>query len=88
MNSGFAMMLKGTPEQLDAKKKFTERTAGMIKDSKLLDGLIPKWSVGCRYVSISSRQSPRSLLYILLNKTGNSPQVILTYRPFSNRTWT
>ncbi|RFU33288.1 hypothetical protein B7463_g3052, partial [Scytalidium lignicola] len=51
VNGGWAMMLKGTPEQLEAQKKYSERTSGIIKNERLLKNLIPKWSVGCRRIT-------------------------------------
>lgn len=43
------MYIKGSPTQLEVAKLYRARTAEMIKDAKLADGMTPKWSVGCRY---------------------------------------
>lgn len=48
VNGVWSVMLKGTPESQAARELFEERTAGIIKDPRLLAGLIPKFSVGCR----------------------------------------
>ena len=48
VNGVWSVMLKGTPESQEARKLFEERTAGIIKDKRLLEGIIPKFSVGCR----------------------------------------
>jgi cation diffusion facilitator CzcD-associated flavoprotein CzcO len=52
VNGVWSVMLKGTPEAEMAKDLFIQRTAGIIKDKRLLEGIIPKFAVGCRYVPI------------------------------------
>jgi hypothetical protein len=48
INSGWEMYIRGSPTQLATAEKFRVRTARIIKDPKLADGMTPKWSVGCR----------------------------------------
>jgi hypothetical protein len=43
------MYIKGSPTQLATAQRFRARTAEIIKDRKIADGMTPKWSVGCRY---------------------------------------
>ena len=44
----FPMMFKGSSAQTRGKKEILMRMTDHIKDKRLLEGFIPKWSVGCK----------------------------------------
>jgi hydroxyversicolorone monooxygenase len=51
VNSGWAMMIKGSDVQKAAQEHFRKRTAGIVKDSEIADKITPKFSVGCRRIT-------------------------------------
>lgn len=50
-NSMFAIFVKGSPEQQDARARFEARMRELIRDPALQEALIPDFEVGCRRVS-------------------------------------
>lgn len=48
INSGWEMYIKGSSTQVETAELYRKRTAAIIKDAQLAEGMTPKWSVGCR----------------------------------------
>lgn len=48
VNAGWSVFVKGSADQKLAQEYIRARTAEIIKDPRLLEHMIPKWSLGCR----------------------------------------
>jgi len=73
MNSLWGVFFEGSESQLGAQEMFRNRMAEHIKDKRLLDGITPKFSLGCRRITPGMFDVPLSFLKIPFNKKQATP---------------
>jgi hypothetical protein len=77
INGSWSLMLRSSQVQLAAQDYYTKRTEAIVKDPELLAGMLPKWSVGCRYVAKLRQAFPVCLVNPVCNE-GESRRAIRT----------